>query len=265
MRLLHWVLSGRTAEYNLPEFPAEWGAPPPEVESAGKGLFSVLYSDIGEEFYKKSGPALTETGGWEVRDYISTVWEVPPQPSNLETDGSWTWLKQKDLDRLWAMDVEHIKRNIAAMPTSGSSTLVTFLPDQGVGFFQVIRTAFEGLVSMDSWGVEKNDGNIDQPTYATWSVDRLVHPRKLLVTRIMATESTFPGLVEKIQRAARESGIRKVEAWNLPESLTGVAEQLGGTTFERDEHLPTIKWYGKGDTTDIKWVFNERCAPSQNA
>jgi len=62
MHLLHWVISGRTSEYNLPEFPVGWGAPPPEVAEAGKGMFSILYNDIGENFYKEAGPGIEKAG-----------------------------------------------------------------------------------------------------------------------------------------------------------------------------------------------------------
>ena len=75
--LLHWVISGRTSEYNLPHFPVEWGAPPPEVAEVGNGVFSVLYSDVGEKFYKQAGPGMEKARGWEARGPISTVWEIP--------------------------------------------------------------------------------------------------------------------------------------------------------------------------------------------
>lgn len=257
MRLLHWVLAGRTAEYNLPQFPSEWGTPPDEVELAGNGLFSVLYSDVGGDFYTKLGLTTACSGGWETRDHFSTTWEVPPHPHTPQADEGWTWLGKKDLDRLWAKDVEQIKRIIATMPTSGSSALVTFLPDQGLGSSNSFRSALR-LPSMHNWGIERDDRNIDQPTYAAWSVD-IQLPRVLLVTRVSATEVTFPSLLEKIQVAARENGITKMEIWNLPEHLLKIAEQLGGKTFEREEHLPAIKWYGKGNTSDIQWVFNEKC------
>ena len=257
MRLLHWVLAGRTEEYNLPEFPAEWGDPPDEVELAGEGFFSVLYSDIGSEFYTRLGPTFIDSSGWEARDPISTVWEVSPHSSNLETDDGWTWLGKEDLSRLWAKDVEQVKCIMAAMSALGSSVLVTFLPDQGLASSHTFRSALRP-VSMHIWGVERDNGSNDQPTYAAWSVDMHPPPQTLVVTRISATKDIFPYLIEKIQQAARKNGITKMEIWDLPQNLLKAAEQLGGRTFKRDEHIPAIKWYGRGDTADIKWVFNEK-------
>ncbi|KIJ68755.1 hypothetical protein HYDPIDRAFT_106999 [Hydnomerulius pinastri MD-312] len=269
MRLLHWVTSGRTSEYNLPEFPAEWGAPPPEVEAAGKGLFSILYSDVGDVFYQQAGPGLEKGGGWEARGPISTIWDVPQHgPTEVQSsEKGWTWLNYGDLDALWAKDVQLLTRALKDLPASSPTyhterptALVTYLPDNGVGSFHIFRSTFasHNIVSMDVWGVEKTDGNPDLPTYATWSVDVRPLPPTLIVTRINSSEADFPALLGKIQEAARKSGIGKMVVWGLPQHLLKVAADTGGTTFERKNHLPAIKWYGKGTTADMEWVFNEK-------
>ncbi|KAI6032039.1 hypothetical protein BKA83DRAFT_4209212 [Pisolithus microcarpus] len=260
MRLLHWVISGRGASCSLSEFPIEWGQPPPEVEQAGKGLFSVLYSDIGE-FYQKTGPGLVESGGWQTRDPVSTVWEVPREPLDLQSNAGFTWLKREDFDRLWAKDVELIKRSIVDMPTlTGPTAIVSFLPDEGVASFQFHRSIIgtEDPVSMDMYGVQRNHTNVGQPTYAVWSVDTHPLPPTLIVIRLHATEETFLDLIQKIQEAARRHGIVRMEIWNLRKDLVGLAARLGGRTLQRDEHLPAIKWYGEGDTANIRWAFNEK-------
>ncbi|KAF9229671.1 hypothetical protein BS17DRAFT_33754 [Gyrodon lividus] len=269
MRLLHWVTSGRTAEYNLPDFPTEWGAPPPEVKAAGNGMFSILYSDVGDNFYRQAGPGLEEDGGWEARGPVSTIWEIPQNAETQQKDREtgWKWLKYGDLDALWAKDVQLIRSTMENVLDSSPSyhterptAFVSYLPDRGVGSFHVFRSMFaaESVVSMDIWGVKKNSGNIDPPTYASWSVDVCPLPPTLIVTRISATETEFPDLLGKIQEAARKSGIGRMEVWNIPKHLLKVAAGTRGQTFERKEHLPAIKWYGKGATTDIEWAFNEK-------
>lgn len=260
MRLLHWVISGRGASCSLSEFPIEWGQPPPEVEQAGKGLFSVLYSDIGE-FYQKTGPGLVESGGWQTRDPVSTVWEVPREPLDLQSNAGFTWLKREDFDQLWAKDVELIKRSIVDMPTlTGPTAIVSFLPDEGVASFQFHRSIMrtEDPVFMDMYGVQKNHTNAGQPTYAVWSVDTHPLPPTLIVIRLHATEETFLDLIQKIQEAARRHGIVRMEIWNLRKDLVDLTARLGGRTFQRDEHLPAIKWYGEGNTANIRWAFNEK-------
>lgn len=267
MRLLHWVTS--TSGYNLPHFPAEWGAPPPVIEEAGNGLFSILYSAVGDAFYKESGPGIEKSGGWETRRPISTTWEVPVQEEVEQdsTDNKWTWLKYGDLDTFWEKDVQLIRRMMVNLPESNPdyhterpTAFVTYLPDEGVGSFHIFRSmcAVDGIVSMDIWGIEKKESHPDQPTYATWTVDTKPLPPVLVITRLSAAEADFPALIKTIQEIARKNGIRKMEAWNIPSYLLGAVAKTGGKTFARRKSLPALKWYGEGETTDIELVCNEK-------
>ena len=175
--------------------------------------------------------------------------------------------KYDDLDALWAKDVQLIRRTMEILPesdldyyTERPKAFVSCLPDEGVGSFHIFLSMFaaDSIVSMDAWGVEKNPADIDQPTYATWSIDVHPLPPTLVVTRISAAESEFPELLRRIQEAARKSGIGKMEIWNIPKHLLKAAAETGGQTFERMGHFPAIKWYGAGKTVDIEWVFNEK-------
>lgn len=206
MRLLHWVTSGRTSEHNLPQFPVEWGAPPPEVAEAGNGMFCILYSDVGAHF--------------------STVWTIPQEAEAQQgsTESEWTWLKYGDLDAFGERDVQLIRRTMENLPESTldyhcerPKAFATYLPFEGVGSYPLFRSMFaaDSIVSMDVWGVEKKTNDVDQPTCATWSVELKSLPLTLTVTRISTTESEFPGLLRHIQAAARKSGISKMEIWNI--------------------------------------------------
>lgn len=268
LRLLHWVTSRRTSESNL-SFPVEWGAPPSEVEEAGNGLLSILYSAIGDNFYKETGPGIEKSGGWETRQPISTTWEIPEQGevNQDSADSNWTWLKYDDLNTFWAKDVQLIRRTMENLPESNPdyhterpTAFVTYLPDEGVGSFHVFRSMFavDNIVSMDVWGTEKKEAYPDHPTYATWTVDTKPLPPVLVITRLSATEADLPELVKRIQEVASKNGIRKMEAWNIPSYLLGAVAKTGGMTFARQKRLPALKWYGEAETADIEWMFNEK-------
>ncbi|KAG2150248.1 uncharacterized protein EDB93DRAFT_1240282 [Suillus bovinus] len=224
MSLLHWVTASRA---NLPKFPEAWGAPPEEVADAGKGLFSVLYSDIGEEFYRSAGPG-GKGGGWEKRSEISTIWEVGTEEGD---DEGWKWLTEEQLNELWEPPRRHSRHTCQRMVSADSTSQSGF------------------------WGVESTR---DPGTYASWSVDLRPPPTTLIVTRLCASEEMFPGLIVKIKQAARRSGIEKVEVWNLRVGLKEVAEKTGGRTFMRNEHLPQIVWYGPEITGNVEWAYNEK-------
>ncbi|KAG1859208.1 hypothetical protein F4604DRAFT_1589089 [Suillus subluteus] len=257
MRLLHWVIASRD---NLPEFPEAWGTPPEEVAGAGGGLFSVLWSDVGEEFYRSAGPG-GEGDGWETRGPVSTIWEVDTEEGD---DEGWKWLTQEQLKGLWDHDAVLIRKELENMLVENGlhevarpTALVTCLPTNGVAAFQIPRATYSSNFSMAGgfWGVQ----SLSNPdTYASWSVEMQPSPPTLIVTRLWASEDTFPGLIAKIKKAARRSGIRKVEVWNLRVGLSNVAEKTGGQTFIRSEHLPQIMWYGPGTTKNAEWVHNEK-------
>ncbi|KAG2076269.1 hypothetical protein BDR04DRAFT_1003597 [Suillus decipiens] len=257
MRLLHWVIASRD---NLPEFPEAWGTPPEEVADAGGGLFSVLWSDVGEEFYRSAGPG-SEGDGWEKRELVSTIWEVGAEEGD---DEGWKWLTQEQLKGLWYHDAGLIRKELENMPVKNGlceverpTALVTCLPTNGVAAFQIPRATYTSNFSMAGglWGVQ----SLSNPdTYASWSVEMQPSPPMLIVTRLRASEDSFAGLITKIKQVARRSGIRKVELWNLQVGLRDVAEKMGGRTSIQSEHLPQIMWYGPGTTKNVEWVHNEK-------
>lgn len=265
MRLLHWVLAPRDL---LPNFPENWGIPPPIHPGCGDGLFSALYSDIGDQFYRNAGPD-EMTDGWIVRDPKGTIWDVAKDLPSLSSVSvpvsglSVHWLDEDGCKELWKKDTELMKTDLSA--DSSKSALFTFLPDAGVGAFLVRRTLFflPGWTSHkvpSKWGVkiEKSDGNNVIPTFATFTIDVIPPPSTLIVTRLRATEETFPLLVACLLQAASECDVEKVEIWNLPKPMEDIAHSLNGNTETRKEHLNAFKWYGPERSEDIEWLFNEK-------
>lgn len=257
MRLLHWVIASRA---NLPKFPEAWGAPPEQVADGSEGLFSCLYSDVGEDFYRSAGP-VGKKGGWEMRGAVSTIWDVGADEGD---DDGWTWLTQDQLNGLWDRDAGRINKELASMLTSDTShevqrpaAFVTYLPTNGVCGFHIPRSTYASDFSMAGgfWGIQSLN---DPDTYASWSVDLRPPPPTLIITRLCASEETFPGLIAKIRQAARRSGIGKVEVWKLGKGLRDIAERMGGRTVTRNEHLPQMVWYGPGATGNIEWAYNEK-------
>ncbi|KAG1734829.1 hypothetical protein EDB19DRAFT_1830465 [Suillus lakei] len=204
MRLLHWVISSCS---DFVEFPKEWGAPPPKVDSAGGAAFSVLYSAVGEDFYRDAGmQAEGKGGGWEVRTPWSWAWEVRSQigtgAGRVEVGPGWKWVEEGDLDEMWREDARFIKDSLERAPRSDSSyetssptAFVSALPDGGVVPLKVL-------------GIRKEIIGNEKATYATWAADMRFTPT-LIVTRLAATRETFPELLEKMKEAAQSAGTGK--------------------------------------------------------
>ncbi|KDR67920.1 hypothetical protein GALMADRAFT_79036 [Galerina marginata CBS 339.88] len=246
MRLLHWVLAPESA---LPEFPTDmWGARPDRREwkseqvlegHGANAAVSVLYSDVGREFYAGCGvlPTGGSASGWTVREPFSTVWKVDELVETLGPgEEDWQWLDEKGLHELWKVDAEVMKAEMRGMGSSAG--LFAFLPDKGVADFQVQRQKYfwkKKGVRPEYWGVCKGG---DPSTYASWTIDTNV----LVITRLRAAMDEMEGLMRAVAGFAKRHGVETMEVWGM-----------GGK--ERDEHLSAAKWYGDGD---VRWCFNEK-------
>ena len=267
MRLLHWVLAPR---HLLPaRFPAEWGEAPTPRDWAGDAQFSILYSDVGPEFYTRCGPVIGQHSGWKVTGAVSTTWDVesykditsPCTTSRIEH----TWLSAEECNSLWDEDSELIRSDLQGI-TSGNETVFAFLPSGGLGTWSIWKSMdfkdSQHYLPSDKWGIQLRPSDklpAESLTFATWTYDIRVPPRTLVVTRLRATGETFGPLFSKIFEAAREQNVVMIEIWNVPRQLQRLADSLGGKTSSRTGHLPSMKWYEEEGRDGLIWSFNERC------
>jgi hypothetical protein len=244
MRLLHWILAPPSSP-RLSAFPATWGDPPTPVPGFQNGKLSVLYSDVGPNFYASCGPTLDkDRPGWVVRDPVSTIWKVDP---SVAPKSQAKWLTAQMVSEIFESEARRMKAELK----SGEYTV---LPNNGVGIFQVAhKMQLRGGKDSDTvwplsiWGVALGDG-----TFATWTVDLHIPEPTLLITHIRATEETFPELLAHVQAfASKVDKLKLIEGWNVPKEL-----QVGGFNKERGDHLPSVIWYGS--EPGMCWVWNEK-------
>ncbi|KAI1798122.1 hypothetical protein LXA43DRAFT_9929 [Ganoderma leucocontextum] len=295
MRLLHWVLAPRSAL--PPTFPKEWGAPPDEklIQFAGvaNAQFSVLYSDIGSEFYRSCGLDATSRNGWYVTGAKETSWTLDPEadpPSPPRSDGAPSnynlkHLKEEEVFALYDYDA-HWMRDDFTRPSATDANVsqapepprFTFLPHKGVGAFVISRTVqftpdLQPFMPTSRWGVAILPQSVSSLTDALASLGRGSESRGLsfiswtfegrkaktvVVTRLRADEHTFPILLEEIKAVAREDNARKIEFWYLHPQLRCIAEAKGWKTVAREDHLSAVKWYGDESEEDLEWLYNEK-------
>ncbi|KAG6919530.1 hypothetical protein DXG01_005120 [Tephrocybe rancida] len=252
MRLLHWVIADASL---LPAvFPDVWGAPPARVTHAGDGRFSVLWSDVGAEFYQRCGPT-KDQDGWIVRDPVSTTWDVSQEGLSPEaTNSDWTSLDEAGVSKLWEDDANNIASTLSVPDTFKAS--FSFLPHKGVAAFQHWRNmdVLQRHVSprIQHWGIIANSD-----TFATWTFEVKSRPKTLLITRLKSCPEDFDKLFLKAMSTARIHGMEKIEVYNLPPNLQSASTRLGGVTVERKEHLSAFKWYGMQAPSEVAWVLNE--------
>ncbi|KAI0360589.1 hypothetical protein OH77DRAFT_1445537 [Trametes cingulata] len=282
MRLLHWVLAPRSA---LPStFPAEWGAPPDSEVLRSLGLanahFSVLYSDVGKQFYQSAGPTPGANDGWVVKGALETTKTIDltsapastsPTPPGLNIQR----LTVDDLIALYDHDAVLIKNDLSRFAGDTSLTLFSFLPNKGVGAYVVRRTlnfTEDNSIVLPSaqWGLAilphgtrtlQDALRLDSGaplSFVTWTLDLRVPPRTLVVARLRADKHTFPIILDQLEVVAREEKVEKVEFWYLRPELRTIANARGWPTKEREDHLSAVKWYGEEKEEDVEWVYNEK-------
>lgn len=281
MRLLHWVLAPRPAL--KVEFPSTWGAPPLVPAGFGNARFSVLYSDIGKEFYRTCGPSPEAGQGWVERGSAQTAWDFTTQDKthclSNRMAPRWEYLSEDDAKAVWTKDAEWMKADLAAAASPTGRTLLTFLPDKGVGAFLIHRAMsfsedsdMTPVLPLEKWGavLMPQDGatlsnmldhsDHETCTFATWTMDKLASSRTLVVTRLRADAGTLPDLLRKLIDFARQEQVERVEIWALTEAFRSMAERLGWVTEQRQEHLSAFKWYGEETDDQVEWMFNEKYA-----
>ncbi|KAI0635259.1 hypothetical protein C8Q77DRAFT_1156572 [Trametes polyzona] len=280
MRLLHWVLAPRSA---LPDFPAEWGTAPDVdlLRSLGvaNAQFSVLYSDVGRNFYQAAGLSPGSNDGWVVEGVLTTTKAVDASDKSTSSPHGLNihQLTEEDVIALYDRDATWLKDDLSRLAGDTDRTLFSFLPNRGVGAF-VIRRLMQpssstqgGTLALPAthWGVAifppgvrhpkaALQNQVDPIPFATWTLELKESPRKLVVARLRADEHTFPVLLDELLSAARELKVERVDFWYLPPTLRALANERGWTSKERDEHLSAVKWYGEERADEIEWVFNEK-------
>lgn len=256
MRLIHWVLAPEGSI--SAQFPREWGASP--IACLQDAVFSVLYSDIGDVFYHQNCSCLPNTQlGWVTTGIVNTSWPV----TDMALDSArWKFLPKEDAIEVWNEDTQMMKEDALSVTRAGGIAC-SFLPDKGLGRFTIDRNMRfkDGLTSflpLEASGVQLDRNSPDGPLiFATWTLES-AYSKTLVLTRLRATKETFGGLLAQIMAFARRHGLETIETWNLSEDLSQVAKELGGRTFERDQHLSSIKWYGQEAEHEIQWLFNEK-------
>lgn len=268
MQLLHWII-GRRDSLPLSQFPVEWGAPPARPSFVEDGEFSVLFSDIGSNFYELAGPTLAGGDGWQVAEATSTLWDVGRAHNLLSSANTsfvdWRWLDSNSMNDAFEADAHTMRRELAEEPIPCPNAFA-FLPTRGVAEFQYLRLEqfwSNAHPTPTHWGMSVNKGSglspVDVSTFAFWTLDyRPPVMNRLIITRLRSSLDHFEALLFQIIDFAKRHSVDEVEIWGLPHNLRDIAQRSRGKTFERDEHLPSFKWYGAGDPKYVSWAYNEK-------
>lgn len=215
------------------------------------GEFSVLYSDIGTEYYGKFGwsayPSL------QVSVYLEG--NKPDKPEGVK------FLTRGEMERFCERDVAEQRQTMESLPDDGR-THVAFLPSFEQLDWQFTRDA---LVASAKGGPEPENygaATEDDSSWVYWHHD--LGADMLVIHRVVATS---PEAVRDLLRAAvaeaGQWGLGRVVSWNpvgvVEDGARLLAEEGESVRvrFENreDSRRPCLRWKG-GAGGDVVWEDN---------
>lgn len=243
-----------------------------QADEQHPSLFSVLYSDIGKQFYAKNGWAAFESAHLS----FPPVHETPSVPSDSQAQPI---IGFDSLEELCAKDEELLRAVLVRRAKESGRTAVALAPSLDQILWHLyredfvtnaifnrtpsIRGAVYGSPGKRVWalwmrgyygGIEKIEGN-------TLHILRFVLEDEGSDEEYLARG--VKEIVEIAQKEAAEWKIAEVQVWNPGEKLKALVGR-SGVKFDfvdRDkDSIASLMWYGEGKTADVDWVYNEKYA-----
>ncbi|KAH6899564.1 hypothetical protein BKA70DRAFT_1115409 [Coprinopsis sp. MPI-PUGE-AT-0042] len=258
MRLLHWVIARPNARPS--KFPEEWGQPPIKVKGFANASVSVLYSDVGADFYASCGFLPGSQDGWSVAPRAATIWKIgagsqacrPSQRLGKEE-------VNEELNAFWERDSEIIACDLKKYELKGKDAAFSFTPRNGLGAFHPLR--IEQFIDEKGptptyYGVALQSQD-ERLAYASWTFQFPCFT-KLIITRLRVPAHLFRELISAIMGHCKQRRVEEIEVWNLSEEFVGQAASMGAVTADMENHLPSVKWYSSRPKERVEWVNNEK-------
>ncbi|KAL1303751.1 hypothetical protein AAFC00_007093 [Neodothiora populina] len=247
--------------------------------------FSVLWSDIGKQFYKARG--------WH--PFPSAHISLHPSKTNISKTGlpSTRALKIADLEELCALDAQLMRQCVAQKSTSGKTT-VAILPDVVTLEWHHAREGFVGkelygkapdikgaVVELDSgkrvwciWTRMWYNSDPADPKGNTLHILRLASDdqglldseAKIAGPKKEEVAAAIAALLAAAQAQASEWNMGEVDIWN-PSHLTITAgrmlEETVDVVHREKDSISSLRWYGAGHENpaeEVEWIGNEKYA-----
>jgi len=225
--------------------------------TCGRG-FSVLYSDIGPEYYHKNG-------GWRTFDAFDLVMTAPRVFNDFESSVPVTLQRAKDcIER----DVRILRHSFSSRADSVTKT-IQMIPQWGELEWAHLRGQHAGrhlnIEVGDVVGAEVSGGSDVEWGYVLWFHE--FKESSLTVLRITepASDASLRGLLQAALNEAHRCHLSKVTIWSPSQRLKALT---GDPIVTRNHSLPALLFFGNGpkeeniesesSTRKITWLSIEK-------
>ncbi|KAK4494120.1 hypothetical protein PRZ48_014418 [Zasmidium cellare] len=249
-----------------------------QLDNGKSSPFSILYSDIGKDFYALRG--------WQA--FPSAHVSVPALATTTPADVR--LLKNEDIAELCALDEKLVRQKLYKLKTSNRTT-VAIVPDHATIAWHHARDDF---VANELYGKTPSVKGImvgDRPGSRIWMYFTRVWtylqedcPNTLHILRLVIEDESLldfspassadadklegtdvvRAIAACLQVAQSEAALwdmKDVTIWNPTSATLAAARSLDpkAAVVEREhESIASLNWYGSGSVTDIDWVCNEK-------
>lgn len=249
-----------------------------QAESGNPSPFSILFSDIGKDFYAAKG--------W----HPFTSADISLPASGVSIPENVRLLKSEDIAELCALDEKLIRRQLSKMNIQ-DRTAVAILPDHRTVLWHHARDDFN---AMEIYGKSPSVKGVmvgDKPGHRVWMYFTRVWtnpqeeaPNTLHILRLVVEDETLsdfspatPAAANKLRDAdvvrsiaacfrvaqseAAHWDMKEVTIWNPTSATLAAAQTLDpsvAVVHRESESIASLQWYGSGSVKDVDWVCNEK-------
>ncbi|KAK3307375.1 uncharacterized protein B0T15DRAFT_393255 [Chaetomium strumarium] len=232
-----------------------------------RSLFSVLYSDIGKQFYAKHGWSPFESSHVAYKPAVAAdVREHLARPIGYH-----------DLAELCAVDERLLRAELAARPAGKPH--VAILPELDTMLWHLFREDFMTKAIFGRTPAIRGAvaGEPGKRVWAVWMRGyygglNKMEGNTLHILRVVVEDKEQPdgelldgfrSIVQIAQAEATEWKTQDVQVWNPTPKIRGLVEKCGieYEFVDRDhDSIASLMWYGEEPTTEVDWVANEKYA-----
>lgn len=230
--------------------------------------FSVLYSDIGKEFYARLG--------W--LPHRSAHLEFPAIEEAVAPVTGVKSLRSTDVPSLCVKDVAALTEALSR-PNLSANTRIAFVPDYQTMEWHWTREEFVAPVlrkHMDIKPETKGAITVDSKRWFIWNRDFGKNSSQLFIIRYVNVSRSLNDLdeeshVARLFRAAsieaRKCGLKKVTMWNPDDICIRAARRVAGPAVQvvdrATESICSVMMHSKhkgSGPEEVDWVANEKYA-----
>ncbi|KAJ5740321.1 Acyl-CoA N-acyltransferase [Penicillium malachiteum] len=247
-----------------------------EKETRSRSLFTVLFSDIGKNFYAQFG--------W--MPFLSSHIDLPPLAKQRLSNGAAA--KERETRDLLAQDVQtcicnevvinKLRDRLRDASLSSTGSKIAIMPDFDHFVWHWAREEFfaKRLMPQHSPPVIKGAGNDQARVYCSWTRNFGEAPedKVLYILRWVYDDPTsaeeeqnlveaMAAILRRAQQEADEWKLSKVEFWNptpLLQKAVAMLDSDARVVHREKSSISSLRWTGaeQGLGDDVEWFLNEK-------